>query len=265
MAAFLYIIWPLKIKPDFCRIKCPMLTKTQVIILRTVRYGDNSIILKTFSRGSGVLSFIASLSRKSHAGLKNSLLQPLNQIEAVYYTKAKGDLKRLKEARMAYNYQAIPFEAEKTCVGIFMAEVLQHLLQEEEPHPELFDYLQNGLRLLDASEKSIANFHLAFIMQISAMLGFAPERPSAEKRAHFFDLMEGNYVDYELPHRHFIQGPLVEKWRNLQAATLENCHEIKLKADERYHLLEALLDYCRLHITDFGELKSLPVLRQVLH
>lgn len=242
-----------------------MLLKTEVIILRTVRYGDSSLIIKSFSKESGVLSFIASLSRKSKNGLKNSLLQPLNQVEAIYYGKAKGDLKRLKEARMAHNYQAIPYEAEKTCVGIFIAEVLQHLLQEEEPHPELFDYLQNGLRLLDASKKSIANFHLAFIMHISAMLGFAPERPSAEKRYAFFDLMEGNYVDHELPHRHFIQGQLVQKWHAVQAASLENCHEIRLKADERYHLLEALLDYCRLHVTDFGELKSLPVLRQILH
>ena len=169
-----------------------MLTKTEAIILRTVRYGDSSLIIKSFSRDAGVLSFIASLSRKSKSGLKNSLLQPLNQIEAVYYSKAKGDLKRLKEVRMAYNYSAIPFEAEKTCVGIFIAEVLQHLLQEEEPHPELFDYLQNGLRLLDASEKSIANFHLAFIMQISAMLGFAPERPSAEK--HYAFLFNGRQL-----------------------------------------------------------------------
>lgn len=240
-----------------------MLQKVDTLILRVVRYGDSSLILKTYSQQQGLLSFIASVSKKSKTGLKPSLLQPLNQLETVYYGKSKGDLKRLKEARLSYQYQTLPYEPVKSCLAIFLAEVLQHVLHEEEAQPILYNFITDALQQLDASPKSTANFHLVFLLALSRYLGFGPETPSAT--ANYFDLLEGRYTSDTPKHSHFINGPELELWKQLQNLNLTNYEQLKMAPQQRSYLLKALLSFFRLHVNDFGELRSLAVLQQVLH
>jgi DNA repair protein RecO (recombination protein O) len=240
-----------------------MLQKSKVIILRATRYGDSSLILKTYSRQAGVLSLIASVSRKAKNGLKPSLLQPLNQLEIVYYAKSKGELKRLKEARVDYNYQSLPYAPVKSCLGLFLAETLQYVLQEEEPQEALYQFITSSFQELDSTQKSVANFHLVFLLALSRYIGFAPEKTSAE--AQYFDMLEGRYTQFEPSHPHFISPPALGLWQQLQSLSVHTGYQLKMPSAQRAFLLDCLLKFYRLHVTDFGELKSLAVLHQVLH
>lgn len=240
-----------------------MLARAEVLVLRKVRYGDNSFILTTYSRERGELSFIVSVSKKSKNGLRSANFQILTLLELVYYDKQKGDLKRLKEARPLVAYQRIPYEPVHSSIALFMAEVLQHVLREEEPHPAVFDFLKEALLHLDALREGWGKYHLSVLMHLSRLLGFGPEQPSGTFA--YFDLQEGKYSQAPPQHRHYLEGNLRQAWAQLSEQPWSEHADLKLAAGIKKDLLESLLDYYRLHLTDFGTLRSLEVLRTVLH
>lgn len=237
-------------------------TTTQAIVLRSLRYGDNSLIIRCFTRQSGVLNFIAGTSRRARSGLRPSLFQALQQIEVQHSERSRGELLRIREAHPLVNYTTIPYHPVKSCLALFLAEVLQHLLREEEGNEALFRYVKGSLDYLDKTAHSVANFHLLFLMGLPHFLGFAPERLGSDRV--YFDLAEGRYSAVAVDHPHFLEGALLEKWRQLQELSVEAGADLRLSAAQRSSLLQALLDYFRLHVHAFGELKSLAVLRAVL-
>lgn len=239
-----------------------MLAKTLAIVLGSVKYGESSIILKTFTREKGLQSFMVNGVRSKKGVVKPAMTLPLSQLNLVYYERSKGELKRIKEASVHYLYQSIPFEPEKNCMALFLAEVVSHLLHQDDASPELFDFLEEAFTFLEETTVSIANFHLAFLYQLTAYVGFFPEK--ANTSAIYFDLAEGIYSHSEPLHPHFIKGELLAVWRQMGGTHYSKCTQIAVGSATRAALLNAILEYYRLHVKDFGELKSLDVLHQVL-
>ena len=239
-----------------------MLAKSPAIVIGSVKYGDSSVILKTYSRERGLISFIAGGVRGKKGGLKSSIMLPLNQLEVVFYEHSKGDLKRLKEVSSPHQYQTLFFDPVKNCMCMFLAEVLSHLLHEEEPQPPLFDYLSHSIYLLDEVDEGVANFHLVFLHTLTFYLGFLPEEPSDKK---YFDLLNGVYLEKSPIHNHFLEGEELDQWKQLFHISFEDLQKWSIHSISRSKLLKSLLEYYRLHIKDFGELKSLEVLHTILH
>lgn len=81
----------------------------------------------------------------------------------------------------------------------------------------------------------------------------------------FLDLQEGEFVAEQPRHPHFLE----EKQSFITSQLLkvqrpDELEEIKLNHDFRRKLLFVYETYYSLHIPDFGTMKSLPVLREVL-
>ena len=101
-----------------------------------------------------------------------------------------------------------------------------------------------------------------FLYDLSGYLGFKIQPPSDKP---YFDLLGGDYASHEPPHNHILKDDLLKHWKLLGKTEMGNLAELKLSGNTRFKLLEALLTYYRLHLKDFGELKSLDVLHTVLH
>lgn len=240
-----------------------MLIKSPAIILGSVKYGDSSIILKTYTREAGAKSFIAGGLQNKKGVLRPALVQPLSQLNLVFYEKSKGGaLKRIKEASVYHAYNHLFFDPVKSSLAMFLAEVLSHVLHEEEPEPQLFDFISDSLMMLDELEAGVGNFHLAFLFQLTEYLGFKPEEPNA--RSDYFDLLNGVYTSFEPPHFHFLDQAFTPYWKQLQGLGMEEIFTLKLNRDTREKLLTAVLEYYRLHIKDFGKLRSLDVVKTLL-
>lgn len=239
-----------------------MLIKTPLIVLGNVKYGDNSIILKTYSRESGLVGIIAGGVRSKKGVVKPSMIQPLSQLDTVYYERSKGDLKRLKEASVRYNYEEVFYDPVKNCIALFLAEVLTHLIHEEEPNPELYEFLERSFCELDLEQDDIANFHLKFLYNLTAYAGIAPDNSYIDRP--FFDLMEGYFCLEEPIHSHYLHGEELQAWKVLSAAAGSENSKLPLGNAARRTLLRSVLEYYRLHIKDFGELRSIDVLQEVL-
>lgn len=235
-----------------------MIQKTDALLLGTVKYGDSSLILKAYTLELGIMSFIVGGVRGKKGPLKGSMAQPLAQLSLVYYNSNKSNLKRIKEATFTHSYGDFGSHPVKNCIALFLAELLNHVLQEEEANPPLFHFLSKRLLALDSSAQ-FANLHLNFCLELCTFLGFAPDVGSAP----YFDLLSGSTSASEPVHSHFISGEVWEDWKALQQE--QNVEQVRLSSARRSKLLDAILLYYRHHVKDFGTLKSVEVIQSVLH
>lgn len=239
-----------------------MLSKTHALVLGSVKYGDNSLIVKTYTKEDGIKTFIVGSVHSKKGVVKPAMIQALSQLDLVYYAKGKGELKRIKEASMAHHYNELWFDPVKSSLAMFLAEILAHVLKEEEANPSLFDFISEAFVELDALDEGVGNFHLFFLLRLTAYLGFAPQMPL--KNQEFFDLQSGVYSSSNLEHYHYLNKEESKLWLQMQEAEKANSLKMGVAKSGRAQLLEFMLNYYRLHITDFGQLRSLDVLKTLL-
>ena len=240
-----------------------MLAKSSAIVLSTVKYGENSVILKTYTRQGGRKAFIAGGFRSKKGVVRPAMVQPLSLLQLVYYENGKTELKRLKEASVEQAYQQIFYDPVKSSLAMFLAEILQHVLQEEEANFQLYDFLEENFLDLDKKSDGLAVFHLLFLYRLTRHLGFHPEKPQWEASV-FFDLMNGVYSSSEPFHPHYLGRADTQLWKSLHQRVSESTSGESFNKSAREALLTALLEYYRLHIKDFGNLRSIKILKELL-
>ena len=74
-----------------------MMTKTEAIVLRTVKYGDSKMVVDMFTRECGRLQFLAAVAATGRGRLKKQYFQPLAQLTVVSDVRPRLQLQRIKE------------------------------------------------------------------------------------------------------------------------------------------------------------------------
>jgi len=243
------------------------LHKTKGIVLRAVKYGETSLIVTMFTELFGLQSYLVNgvrTSTKKGSG-KANLFQPTAILELVVYHNELKHLNRIKEFKWSYLYQHIFSDIPKNAVALFMIELLTKCLKQPEANPELFEFCEDAFIHLDESTGSVmANFPLFFALHLPVFFGFRISDEYSDKNS-IVDLQEGMFVPERPDHFHFLEGIQAEVTSELlkmmQPGELE---QLKLNHDFRRQLLFAYETYYALHIQDFGTMKTLPVLREVL-
>src|SRR5690606_20561937 len=157
---------------------------TSAIVLSSVKYSDNGLIVKCYTENSGVQSFILK-NAFSGKNKKSGLFLTFNQLKLIYEAKKNTNLIYLKEAETEIYYQTLYSNPVKTTIVLFLGEILNSVLQEEEANFSLYQFLKNALHEFDSKKSNFANFHLWFLMNLTRYLGFYPN--FSENHA-FFDL-----------------------------------------------------------------------------
>jgi len=243
------------------------LHKTKGIVLRTVKYGETSIVVTIFTELFGVQSYLVNgvrASTKKGTG-KANLFQPAAILDLVVYHNDLKHLNRIKEFKWLYLYKNIFSDVPKNAVALFMIELLTKCLKQPENNPGLFHFVEEIFVTLDESDGAImANLPLFFALHLPFHFGFRIADNYSEKN-RFLDLREGSFADEQPGHPYFLEDKQAEiSSQLLKVMQPGELKDIKLHHDFRRHLLQRFEDYYRLHIQDFGTMKSLPVLREIL-
>lgn len=243
------------------------LHKTKGIVLRTVKYGDTSLIVTIFTELFGVQSYIVSgvrTSTKKGTG-KANLFQPTAILDLVVYHNELKHLNRIKEFKWHYLYQHIFSDVPRNAVALFMIELLTKCLKQPEANPELYEFVEDAFIHLDESKETVmANFPLFFALHMPAFFGFRINDDYSDETP-ILDLQEGTFNSEKPDHLHFLDGKQAEVTSELlKIMQPEELEQIKLNKDFRRQLLLAYETYYRLHIQEFGMMKTLPVLKEVL-
>jgi len=240
-----------------------MLSKTTGIILRTLKYRETSLILDVYTLHHGMQSYIISGIRSKRSKTKTGLLQIPNLVDLIAYHKGKGTLQRIKEVKSHQLYMSIPFEIAKSTMSMFLTEVCQKAIKEEEPNPGLFEFVKTSFLFLDHTQSSIANFHIVFLVKLSERLGFKPTNNYSDEK-NCFDLMEGVFIDKESTSLHFLNSELSHYLSLVLNTSYESMHELKIPKSIRMQILDGLLNFYKIHSEQFGEMKSLSILKEIL-
>ena len=239
-----------------------MQTKTQAIVLHSLKYGETRMIVDMFTKTHGRLSFMVNIPKSSKARVKKQLFQPLTLLEAEIDVRPKVQLQKLRDVRLASPFATIPFHPHKLAISLFVAEFLYFALRSEQRNEPLFDYIYSSIQWLDSQTDRFANFHLVFLMRLSRFLGFYPNLDDYQT-GDYFDLRESTFCSQPPLHHDFLQPDEAAKLQLMMRMDYPTMHLFRLSHHERNRLLEVAVTYYRLHLPSFPELKSLPVLQQL--
>ncbi len=245
-----------------------MTHKTKGIVLRTIKYGETSIITSVYTELFGVQSYIVKgvrqISKKKHASA--IFFQPAAILDLVVYHNHLRNLNFIKEYNWGFLYQHVLFDVVKNTVALYVVEMLQHSLKQPEANPELFYMVSDTLKQLDQGSPALtANIPLYFSLHLAAELGFKMHGVY-NQQTPYLDLQEGAFVAAKPFHPYFIEGSLsAATFQLLQINFYNDLEDLHFSRQARQELIKAYQNYIALHVHDFGELKTLPVLQEVFN
>jgi len=239
-----------------------MISKTRGIIFKTIKYSDNSLIVKVYTELFGLRSYITRGLNKKKISINKSNLQPLSIVNILVYENGKGGLQTIKEIESAYPYRSLPFDVRKSCIALFINEVMYHSIRNEIADIELFKFLYNTLINIDEIKDKYENLHLQFLINLAKYLGIAP-RNNYSATNQFFDLQEGIFISEPPMHANWLNETLSQKLFQIIKQP-ETTPLLFTNAAARNEILFNLMNYFRFHIPGFGELKSPAILSEVL-
>jgi DNA repair protein RecO (recombination protein O) len=239
-----------------------MLDKTPAIVLHQLKYTDSSTIVQVYSRRFGRLAFIVKGIRNKRAGRHNVNLQPLSIIDLVIYYKEARGIQTLKEYSISSYPADIQNNIKKTCMAIFLGEVLSSVLREESPHDELFLYLNDSIVYFNECYEKFINFHIALLTGLSSFLGFEPGKQT-HSDYRFFDMINGCFVQIPPVHGYYASPEISDIIARFLTTSWNDIDNIRLSGQLRNEVLETMLRYYSLHLPGLKKINSLTILKEV--
>ena len=235
-----------------------METTTEALILKKVPYSGSSMITAGYTRKHGVMSFIVrGLGKKR--GNKLSALEPLSVVDITFHFREKYDVQTAKEINAKLSSGGLFYDPIKGSIQLFLAEMLYKSLREEAPDEDLFDYITSSLQYFHSGTDH-TYFHLIFLIRLTKFFGFFP-KGDLDEHMCFFDLQNGVFTSDENSSLHTLDRMDSQGFSILIHADYSS--NLEFQGDLRRRLLKSLVDYYRLQLEGFGEVKSLPVLMEV--
>lgn len=228
-----------------------MLHKTRGIVLNYIKYRETSIIARIYTESFGIQSYIINSVRSQRSKKGLALLQPLTVLDmVVYFKNEKSDgLQRISEYKPAYSFKSIPFEVKKSAIALFVTELLSKVLKEEDDSGQVFEFLFQFVINMDQRKDAYESLHIYLMVQLTHYIGFGIRNKATLKKDGLM-YASGNSEE------EILQAILM-----LNSADLTS--DFDLGNEQRRNVLSYLIEYYKLHVVGFKELKSLDILTQI--
>jgi DNA repair protein RecO (recombination protein O) len=238
-----------------------MLVKTKGIVLHTIQYGESSLIVTFYSEDFGRISCMIHATRGIRAKNKSSIIQPLFILEMEMYLKKSRELQRIKEIRLFKPYLSIPYDIRKSSQVLFLAELLNKIIREEEPNPALYSFIENSLSFFDSMKEGAANFHIWFLACFTEYAGIYPHL--SDIRQGWFDMKKGMITGNVPLHPFFMDQETTACFKDIINRNVHELSEVIISYSTRNELLNKLLGYYHQHFENLENFSSLAVLHEV--
>ena len=155
--------------------------RTEAVVLRSLDYGETSQIVTLFTRENGKLGVMAKGARKPDSSF-GATLQPMAYTQVVFYYKPTRTLQILSESSHVESFHQLRRSLKPITIGLQVMELLDALMEEEDPQPQAFQLAVRVLRRLNKSQERVANLWPYAQLRMAQLLGIAPavERDSVE-------------------------------------------------------------------------------------
>lgn len=244
-----------------------MLLTTKGIVLRAVKYGETSLIVSVFTEALGLHSYMLKGIRSEKNKTKRAgLLQVASLLEISVEHKPNRQLQHIKDFQPAHIYQSLQEEIVKNSVAVYSVELLSRLLPNAETMDDLFQFVYDYYIHIDrADASSVGNYPIFFTIQCGKYFGYN---------------VLGNYTA-DTPYLNATEGLftnmppsigvklLDEDVRSiatlLEIEEIEQLHLLKLNSASRNRILDWYTQFLQHHTQHLSNLRSLEILRAILH
>lgn len=237
-----------------------MLYTSDAIVLKTLKYSENSSIVHMFTLKHGHQVFLSS--RKSGRSKSNKPpLSPLAILEIEAYLTPKKGIQRLKNYSYTFPFQSIPFHPAKNAIALFLSEIYWTCCNNEDINPALYDFYKTSISYFDIIEDGIGNFHLKNLLDLSRLLGFSPVNNYSETLC-YFNFHRGSFQSQRNSETSDFKVSAI--FSELLSADLEQTGKLKFSSAARTAILDDLLIYFKIHMSGFTMPKSVEVFREMI-
>jgi DNA repair protein RecO (recombination protein O) len=239
-----------------------MLQKIQGIVLNTVSYNDKYLLVQIYTDSLGRVTYLLPRVTGRSSKLKRALFSPLAVLDMEVEHRPLRDVQRIREAHPVFPLHAVASDLDKASMAFFLSEFLTKILRGGDDNDSLFGYLSHSIEILEYSEKSVANYHLVFMLGLARYLGFYPNLGNY-RQGHFFDMLNGLFVDKHPQHKHVVSETESLALSKLDRISYENMHLFRFSRQDRNNIANRILEYYRIHLHDFPPIKSINVLHEL--
>jgi len=237
-----------------------MIVSTEGIVLQSIKYSDNSLIVKIFTRKSGVVSFMIKNAFSKKSKQPPSCFSPLALLNLVYNETHNEKLTFLKEVSIAHPFHSISMDIKKNTLLLFEQELLMKLLYNATaPEEELFDFIKEHLLKLETTPKISPDFHIVFLVQLIQHLGYTPNL-NFSLQTPYFSIEESGFGNC------FLETPnFLSKEASFYLFNILKNHNYTLPDKKiRLELLNGMLLYVMKFNKQIKEIESVGILGEVL-
>lgn len=237
------------------------LKKERGIIVRSFKYGESSLILDILTENSGLKSFIIQSVRKQKSKTSPSSVQLLASVDIDYYDKENTELFQLKEIKSNQLWLSLYSDMRKTSMGMYMAELTKKIINKYENHSDVFELLLHVLYKLENSDHSWS-IHLWYTIQLKSLSGFSLLRRILEED-HYYDILTSQSVRSKPIHGYYFDREMMSLLKTIEDMELEHVEKLNISKNLKNLLLDNIIEYFKVHVHNFSDIKSLSILKTV--
>ncbi len=173
-----------------------MLRISEAIILRTYPVNEADLLITLFTRLEGKVKGVAKSAMKSRKRFGGAL-EPMTLVRAHYDQRERRELARMDAFEILSSPLTSMIDYERVCALSFVAEVLDQLLADHDPHDDVFRLTGTVLpQLADGATWMSLTY---FILWVTRLVGFFPELqdcivcgdPLGDRPAYYHALSDG--------------------------------------------------------------------------
>ena len=157
-----------------------MIISTDAIVLKTIKYGDSSIICRLFTKDTGKIVVMAKGAWRPK-NIAGPILEPMNHVHVEYYNKNSRDIQIVKNVSLINQLSSLRSHLEKIIIGQIIVESLDKTALANNPMPILY---RLTWRVLEKMNQINVNFWIAFsfyLYHLATRLGFMPNLDTCAK------------------------------------------------------------------------------------
>lgn len=235
-----------------------MLTETELIVLKSVRYSDNHSIVHTYSQSFGSLSLKVSHSARRKRGGMRAFFIPLSLIKTTLDYQEKREILIPREATLVHAPFRPTIDARANAIALFTTEVLGRVLRTEQSEPTLYNFLRKEiLRLEEIPSDLLPSYHLTLLTGVTHHLGILP-RTEEYREGYSLHFESGTFA---YPITYAERANVASSALLYHFITESEPEKLPLNRIQRNDLLDLLLSYLSYYYPNLNNLKSPSILR----
>jgi len=232
--------------------------KTQGIVLKTIKYGDNSLIAHIFTESHGRLSFFCKGALKKKNKLKN-LLFPFSILKIEFSFAQNKSLQYFKEINL--NYPPIDFFSmtEKLPVVFLLSELFEKTIKPDDTNTIIYNFIYHLVYEFQDMQMMQNTWFIQILVMYLQLLGIVPE---VDDTAFFFNLDAPEFTRIKPENSMFFDKNETKYF--IQLLNNKNREKLpEIPKEKRLPMIEKILRYYQIHLGT-GEINSFKILKKII-